>query len=128
MPGTKNYNQAQAYHLAGCALFVATYLRLMAFDAAGHLINRNVAERALENDLTALAVLAKGAAGRGNTDLLVEAAAIVTGTQPEAIYYQLLTTAVAVANKDKVTGGERRGRRAAWRFKTPGSTGVKIAS
>jgi hypothetical protein len=119
----------EKYHPAGCCLFIATYLHLLATDAAGHLADPFLAARAEENDRTALAVLKNGAAGR-YSDPLVDAAAIVTGKQPAAIFQQLLATAATEAHKEMVTGIQRRGRRAAWNFKIPAAdfSGVRKAS
>jgi hypothetical protein len=126
MPDTKNYNQAQAYHPAGCALFLTNYLQLYILDAAQHLIDPGIAARVELDELSALAVLKSGAADRYK-DSLVDAAAIVTGTQPAAIFQQLLSQARTPANKAKVLGS-RRGRNMAWSFKTPDAGRAKIAS
>jgi hypothetical protein len=126
MPDTKNYNQAQAYHPTGCALFLTNYLQLYILDAAQHLMDPYLAAMSEDNERTALAGLLSGSAGYNN-DNLVEACAVVTGTQPAAIFQQLLSQAGTQANKAKVLGS-RRGRNMAWSFKTPDAGRAKIAS
>ncbi len=118
----------EKYHPTGCALFLTNYLQLYILDAAQHLMDPGVAARAELDGLSALAVLKSGAADR-YSDQLVDAAAIVTGKQPAAIFQQLLSQAGSQANKVKVLGS-RRGRNMVWSFKVPdaGAGRAKIAS
>ncbi len=114
--------ETESYHPAGCGLFIATYLTAYVADAAGALIDQ---DHAGEDELIALARLQNGCVGRCK-DPLVDVTAVVIGKQPVVIFQQLLARAGTMANRGKVI--RRRGRRAAWRFKTPDSGGVKIAS